>query len=113
MPRAFVENPDQVTTIFFDFKFGGKWKLSLLCLLYDEPLTFGKIRTYVPSISSKVLTKNLNELIDEKMVLKKTVVKESKTIYQLSPKGKSLYPIIESIHFWTLKNYPDKSFIEH
>lgn len=112
MSRVYIENPDKVTTVFFTNKFGGKWKLSLICILKEGPLTFGKMKVLIPSISSKVLTTNLYDLMGEGIIVKRTIKKESKTIYELSSKGESLYPLIRYIHQWTLLNYPSENFLD-
>src|SRR5919109_1784901 len=47
---------------------GGKWKLIIIYWLAESPPHFAALRKLMPSISQKVLTEQLRELIDDDIV---------------------------------------------
>ena len=57
---------------------GGKWKPIILYALMSRPKRFGQIKAYIPSISKKVLTEQLREL-EERKVLQRTVNAEKRS----------------------------------
>jgi DNA-binding HxlR family transcriptional regulator len=80
---------------------GGKWKLILIYWLAESPKHFAALRKLVPSISQKVLTQQLRELISDGIVLRKpTGVVPAPVEYSLTEYGRSLVPLVESIRLW-------------
>ena len=80
---------------------GGKWKLYIIGLLSDRPMRYGELKKGVPGVSAKMLTSQLNELIEDRIV-SKTVYPEipPHTEYKLTAVGETLLPIITAMHMW-------------
>src|SRR5215475_3041067 len=70
---------------------GGKWKLIIVYWLAESPRHFAGLRQLMPSISQKVLTEQLRELVaDEIVVREETGQAPAPVIYSLTPYGRSL-----------------------
>ncbi len=80
---------------------GGKWKPLIIYQLEKSKKRFGEIDTNIPGISRKVLTTQLNELVEDKLV-ERTAYAETppRVEYSLTEKGKELIPILRSIAKW-------------
>ena len=77
---------------------GGKWKMIILYWLAESPRHFAALRKLMPSISQKVLTEQLRELIDDDIVHRhQTGRVPAKVVYSLTDYGRSLMPIAESV----------------
>ncbi|MCR8853533.1 winged helix-turn-helix transcriptional regulator [Lysinibacillus fusiformis] len=87
---------------------GGKWKLLLLWYLSEEPKRFGEIRRTFPDITESMLTKQLRELEQDKLIHREVFkVVPPKVEYSLTDLGLKFSPIIEAMHEWgevNLKN---------
>ena len=80
---------------------GGKWKMIIIYWLAGEPRHFAALRGLMPSISQKVLTEQLRELIaDEIVAREETGPTPAPVIYSLTPYGHSLMPIVTSVQTW-------------
>ena len=80
---------------------GGKWKLIIIYWLAQSPCHFEALRRNMPSISKKVLTEQLRELMEDDIVHReRTGPPPSPVTYSLTPYGRSLLPIVESIRLW-------------
>ena len=80
---------------------GGKWKLIIIYWLAAEPRHFAALRQLMPSISQKVLTEQLRELIaDEIVAREETGPVPAPVIYSLTAYGRSLMPLVESVRSW-------------
>lgn len=84
---------------------GGKWKLVLLWYLSEKPRRFGEINRCFPEIKQSMLTKQLRELEQDKLVHRE-VYKQvpPKVEYSLTELGVSFFPIIESMFDWGEKH---------
>jgi DNA-binding HxlR family transcriptional regulator len=80
---------------------GGKWKPIILFIIRSEKKRFGEIKKMIPSITQKMLTQQLRELEDNRIVFRKiyTVV-PPKVEYSLTDYGRSLIPILEAMAKW-------------
>jgi DNA-binding HxlR family transcriptional regulator len=81
---------------------GGKWKgVILYHLLKDERLRFNEIKRRLPSISQRILTKQLREL-ERDGVLHREVFPEVPPRVEYSPTklGTSLASVIKSLEAW-------------
>jgi DNA-binding HxlR family transcriptional regulator len=102
-PRAkltgnFPGCPVESTLSFLD----GKWKgVILYHLLQDGTLRFSELRRRIPSVTQRMLTKQLREL-EEAGVLSRTVfaVVPPRVDYALTPLGLSLEPVIVALREW-------------
>lgn len=84
----------------------GKWKAVILCHLHDGPVRFLELQRITVGVSAKVLTQKLNELEDHGLILK-TVYPEvpPKVEYSLTPLGEELFPALDLLEKWAVKNF--------
>lgn len=83
----------------------GKWKGVILFHLMEGTLRFNEIRRKLPSVTQRMLTKQLREL-EESGLLSRTVfpVVPPHVEYALTPLGTSLRPIIQAMAVWGEEN---------
>ncbi len=80
---------------------GGKWKLIIIYWLAEEPRHFSAIRRLMPSISPKVLTQQLRELVADGIVARDAKGSvPAPVVYSLTAYGRSLVPLVESVRAW-------------
>ena len=80
---------------------GSKWKLILVYWLAESPRHFAALRQLMPSISQKVLTEQLRELVAEEIVHREpTGTAPSPVVYSLTDYGRSLLPVVETVRLW-------------
>ncbi len=87
---------------------GGKWKLILLWYLSKQgTMRFGQLRKDMPTITQKMLTRQLRELESDGLVHREVYPQvPPKVEYSLTPLGKSIIPIVEQLCEWG-KSYED------
>jgi DNA-binding HxlR family transcriptional regulator len=87
----------------------GKWKIIILWHLSRQTRRFNELQRLLPGISKGILTRQLRELEEDRMVHRK-VYKEipPKVEYSLTPTGKSFIPIMESMGEWGEKHIQSK-----
>jgi DNA-binding HxlR family transcriptional regulator len=80
---------------------GGKWKLIIIYWLAEEPRHFAALRRLMPSISQKVLTEQLRELMADGIVDRaETGQAPAPVVYSLTDYGRSIMPIAETVRQW-------------
>ncbi|HEV3459299.1 MAG TPA: helix-turn-helix domain-containing protein [Thermoanaerobaculia bacterium] len=80
---------------------GGKWKLIIIYWLGQESLHFAGLQRLMPSISHKVLTEQLRELVADGIVKRDPRGSvPAPVMYQLTEYGRSLLPLVESVRAW-------------
>ena len=80
---------------------GGKWKLIIVYWLAESPKHFAAIRKVIPSISQKVLTEQLRELVGDGIVQREPKGEIPAPVeYSLTDYGRSLLPLVEDIRLW-------------
>src|SRR5438445_595750 len=80
---------------------GGKWKLIIIYWLAEEPRHFAALRRLMPSISQKVLTEQLRELMADGIVGRaETGRVPAPVIYSLTDYGRGIMPIAETVRQW-------------
>jgi DNA-binding HxlR family transcriptional regulator len=80
---------------------GGKWKPLILWVLIDGKLRFNQINKLLPSITQRMLTKQLREMEKDNLILRKVYAEvPPKVEYCLTPKGYSVIPILEALCDW-------------
>jgi DNA-binding HxlR family transcriptional regulator len=80
---------------------GGKWKLIIVYLLADSPKHFAAIRQVITSISQKVLTQQLRELMSDGIVHRQPMgAVPARVEYSLTDYGRSLLPLVEDVRRW-------------
>lgn len=84
---------------------GGKWKALILWNLRESTLRFSELKRTLPKITQKMLTQQLRELEGSGLVSRFIYTQiPPKVEYSLTPAGKSLLPILETLCQWGL-NY--------
>jgi DNA-binding HxlR family transcriptional regulator len=80
---------------------GGKWKLAILNHLFAGPRRFGRLRRDMPTITQRMLTRQLRELEADGLVTR-TVYPQvpPKVEYSLTETGASLRPIARELEAW-------------
>ncbi|WP_308557851.1 winged helix-turn-helix transcriptional regulator [uncultured Lactobacillus sp.] len=82
----------------------GKWKTSILCNLGMTPMRTGELKRKLPGISQRILTKQLKELEDDKIINKKVYPEVPPRVeYSLTDNGKALREILLSMSKWGIK----------
>ena len=80
---------------------GGKWKLIILYWLAESPKHFAALRREMPSISQKVLTQQLRELVNDGLVRREPKGAAPAPVeYSLTEYGRSVLPLVESVRAW-------------
>ena len=80
---------------------GGKWKPLILYVLIDGKLRFNEINKLLPSITQRMLTKQLRELEKDNLIHRKVYAEvPPKVEYSLTKKGYSVIPVLEAICEW-------------
>ena len=80
---------------------GSKWKLIIIYWLAAEPRHFAGLRQLMPSISQKVLTEQLRELMADEIVSRaETGPAPAPVVYALTDYGRTLLPIVEAAKSW-------------
>ena len=80
---------------------GGKWKPIILYCLRTETRRFGEIAARIPNLSRKVLTDQLKELEQYQLIVRVQYNEIPPRVeYSLSPRGKSLAPLLEAMEKW-------------
>lgn len=80
---------------------GGKWKLIIVYLLAESPKHFAALRQGAPSISQKVLTEQLRELMSDGLVHRQPKGAIPAPVeYSLTEYGRSLLPLVEDVRLW-------------
>lgn len=82
--------------------FGGKWKSRIICVLaQNNKLRYSELRKELANITDAVLAA-LKELIADDMVARKAYNEIPPHVeYELTRKGKSAIPILQSICRWS------------
>ena len=80
---------------------GGKWKGLVLYHLLEGTLRFSELRRKTPSVTQRMLTRQLRELESAGLVVR-TVHAEvpPRVEYRLSPEGETLRPVILALRDW-------------
>jgi DNA-binding HxlR family transcriptional regulator len=80
---------------------GGKWKPIIILKLDKSLKRFGELDEEIPPISRKVLTSHLNELVEDKLVIRESFAESPPRVeYSLTKKAKELVPILKSMAQW-------------
>lgn len=80
---------------------GGKWKTVLLHHLMEKTMRFGELKKSTTGITQRTLTRQLRELESDGLIARE-VFREvpPKVEYSMTPRGRTLRPIIEALAAW-------------
>ena len=73
--------------------FSGRWKFSILFQLLQNPTSFSEFKLLLPEISDRTLARQLNEMIQDKLVVKHK--NKTSSVYCITDKGQKLKPILQ------------------
>lgn len=105
LPKELPQCPVEVTLSLIS----NRWKVLILRDLMDGAKRFGELRKSLGNITQKVLTSNLREMEEDRLIIR-TVYAEvpPRVEYQLTDLGYSLKPVLESMKNWGSK-YKDSA----
>jgi len=97
LPSNLPACPVEVTLLLLS----NKWTILILRDLFTGTKRFGELKKSLNGVSQKVLTANLRSL-EEKGIIEREVSPEvpPRVEYKLTDLGKTLDPIIKSMHDW-------------
>jgi DNA-binding HxlR family transcriptional regulator len=77
--------------------------------LAEEPAHFAALRRKMAGISQKVLTQQLRELQADGLVHRRAADRLAQpVVYSLTPYGRSLLPLVESVRRWEIQLVPER-----
>ncbi len=81
---------------------GGKWKTVILYHLLEGTLRYNELRRKMSNVTERTLSLQLKTLVEDGIVKRKvfTTKPPLKVEYSLTPLGKTLIPLIQSIADW-------------
>lgn len=99
MPDVIIQNQRFYNPVDYVLQqIGGTWKAPVLWRLKTKTLRYSELEKDIPHISQKMLTRTLKELETDGLVLKQVFAKvPPHTEYSLTPKGKKIIQLIETI----------------
>ena len=85
--------------------FGGKWKLQILVSMYAGSKRFRDIKKSIPKITSRVLSKELKDLEENKLIIRNILNFSPLSIeYSLTEYTQTLQPVITGIVNWGMSH---------
>lgn len=78
----------------------GKWKIPIILTLEQDRKRYKELNVIITGISSKVLSKELHDLEENRIIEKKCAADPHIIHYCLTSHGKSLVPLITEIWKW-------------
>lgn len=88
---------------------GTKWKPIIIYTISKKTLRFGLIHAKMGIISRKVLTEQLKELEEDRIVIRREFKELPPRVeYSLTEKGLELLPILNMLTRWNQKYHPIK-----
>ena len=80
---------------------GGKWKIMVLWTLKNKAKRFSDLKSEVGGITQKMLSQSLKELAEHGIITRKSFNEIPPRVeYKLTDTGKTLIPVIDSLHNW-------------
>ena len=99
---------DAALTRAFDL-LGKRWNGVILFTLGGPGAGFAELRRAVGSITDSVLSDRLTELAQAGLITRTvTDTRPPGVIYQLTPTGCALLPVLDQLAGWSAKNLPDR-----
>ena len=89
---------------------GGKWTLLILFQINERVIRYGELKRCIPGISEKVLIQELNFLVENKFVSKKSYPEIPPRVeYRLTKLGLRTLPIADNLANFGLENLTKNS----
>ena len=93
---------------------GGKWKVLILYHLVEQTQRFNELRRLLPEITQRMLTLQLRELAEDGLIPRAAYpVVPPKVAYSLTEVGRTLLPVIGSMHQWGVEYSQECQRIRH
>jgi DNA-binding HxlR family transcriptional regulator len=84
---------------------GDQWTLLIVATLAAEPLRLNELRAHLPGISTGVLDRHLQQMVDLGLILRRRYRELPPRVeYQLSPIGEELVPVAVQLAVWGARN---------
>lgn len=84
---------------------GGKWTLLILFQINERVIRYGELKKCIPGISEKVLIQELNFLVENKFISKKSYPEIPPRVeYRLTELGLKTLPIVDTLAYFGLEN---------
>ena len=95
----YIQNNNKICGITYAQQIlSGKWKISIIWLLKNEAKRYSEIKKFLDNISQGSLTKQLRELEDDEIIIRKVYPEVPPRVeYSLTKKGQKLIPILNSM----------------
>lgn len=86
---------------------GGKWKPIILYLIKNDINRFGLLKRSMPKISKKILTEQLRELEQDKLITREVISATYPQVieYRLTESGTSLRALIDQMLDWGVNHF--------
>ncbi len=78
---------------------GGKWKTVILARIKQNPMRYSELRRMIPSLSDKMLTQRLADLVDIGFVALEASP-DGKGRYTLTERGRDLASSLQALYDW-------------
>ncbi|MDX8479204.1 helix-turn-helix domain-containing protein [Mesorhizobium sp. VK24D] len=78
---------------------GGKWKTVILARIKEKPMRYSELRRLIPSLSDKMLTQRLADLVEIGFVTLETSP-DGKGRYALTGRGRDLATALQALYDW-------------
>jgi DNA-binding HxlR family transcriptional regulator len=78
---------------------GGKWKTVILARIKQQPMRYSELRRMIPSLSDKMLTQRLADLVDVGFVVLEASP-DGKGRYTLTGRGRDLAASLQALYDW-------------
>lgn len=102
--RKYQDNPFNCAVVRTVNYIGGKWKPIILIRLINGNVRFGKLTVQIPDISRKILTQQLRELSEDRLIIRvEYKEKPPRVEYKLSERGKTLIPVLKAMYDWGME----------
>jgi DNA-binding HxlR family transcriptional regulator len=80
---------------------GGRWKVLILQQLFEGVKRFNELHRLLAGITHKTLTQQLREMEADGLIHRKMYPQiPPKVEYSLTPRGKTLKPVLNAMHDW-------------
>lgn len=80
---------------------GGRWKPLILWMLSQGTYRFSELQRALPTITQTMLTKQLRELEEDKIIIRKVYAQVPPRVeYSLSEVGQTVLPLIQALAQW-------------
>ncbi len=84
---------------------GGKWKGVILHRLLDDTRRFNELKRTIPRITQRMLTTQLRDLEKARLISRKVYAEVPPRVeYSITPKGKTLRPVLSALLTWGQEN---------